>query len=574
MTLKNVEKIYPNGEKAVYNFNLDIDRNEFIVIVGPSGCGKSTTLRMIAGLEDISSGEVYMEDELLNYKACKDRKMAIVFQSYALYPQMNVFNNIAFPLTINKYPAPVVDATLFSCDEVRKVLNKNNGEALLSMLGEIVGGKTKKEEKIERVATTLDISYDGAKRLVELYLSNSQAVGQGYDVAKQQWLGAIEAVEKAQREKNAQNNVTLNESFHHVDENGVERTQVRKLTNYEIKKKVYETAEKLDLTPYLDKLPRELSGGQMQRVALGRAIIKNVPVFLMDEPLSNLDAKLRLTMRSEIVKLHNRINATTIYVTHDQTEAMTMASRIVVMSRGFIQQIATPAEVYNNPANLFVAKFIGSPSMNLFDMQYDHDKHTLQHDDFAIAVDKRFAELHDKFYSQKIQDFKAICDNFDDAAREKILKILSATGEGISNKQKTESKGLIAKIKEKLSKKKDVEDVAAKERKIAEDKLGILESSLNSSHTLTCGIRPERVQIEKVQEGKKYDSSWYITKPTICELLGGEYSVHFDFCNRDTVASFDAKTPISPSDTIAVKFDLSDMYVFDPITCDVLKELG
>ena len=185
------------------------------------------------------------------------------------------------------------------------------------------------------------------------------------------WLERIRINETAELEKVAQSGIKLNERFCEVDDDGYEKTQVRKLTNYEIKKKVYETAEKLDLTAYLDKLPKELSGGQMQRVALGRAIIKNVPVFLMDEPLSNLDAKLRLTMRSEIVKLHNKINATTIYVTHDQTEAMTMASRIVVMSRGFIQQIGTPEEVYNSPSNLFVARFIGSPSMNLFDMKFD-----------------------------------------------------------------------------------------------------------------------------------------------------------------------------------------------------------
>lgn len=573
ITIKNVEKIYPNGEKAVYNFNLDIERNEFIVIVGPSGCGKSTTLRMIAGLEDISSGEMYMEDELLNFKACKDRNMAIVFQSYALYPQMNVFNNIAFPLTINKYPAPVVDVTLFSCDEVRKVLERSSGEALLSTLGEIVASKAGKDEKTERIATVLDISYGGAKRLFELYSASGDKLQQGYEAVKSEWLNAVEAAEKEQLAKNAQNGVTLNDAFCQVDETGAELIQVRKLTSYEIKKKVYETAEKLDLTPYLDKLPRELSGGQMQRVALGRAIIKNVPVFLMDEPLSNLDAKLRLTMRSEIVKLHNRINATTIYVTHDQTEAMTMASRIVVMSRGFIQQIATPEEVYNSPANLFVAKFIGSPSMNLFDMEFDRDKLNLQHDEFNLSVDKRFVEKHDAFYKQKIEDFRSLCDNFDDKARESILKILSATGESVSNKQKSEAKGLIAKIKDKLSKSNVVEDVNAREKQIAQDKLSMLEDNLKSRHTLTLGIRPERVQIEKVQEGKKYDSSWYITKPTICELLGGEYSVHFDFCDKDMVARLDAKTPINTADTIAVKFDLSDIYVFDPVTCDVVKSL-
>ncbi|MDE7454369.1 MAG: ABC transporter ATP-binding protein, partial [Clostridia bacterium] len=237
------------------------------------------------------------------------------------------------------------------------MLNDNDTDLLLGALKQVESDKGNKDAKVQRIATVLDISYDGAKRLWDLYSAGGD---------KTQWLASVDSAEQEQKAKNAQNGISVNDEFHLVDENGVELVQQRKYTDYEIKQKVYQTAEKLDLTPYLDKLPRELSGGQMQRVALGRAIIKNVPVFLMDEPLSNLDAKLRLTMRSEIVKLHNNIGATTIYVTHDQTEAMTMATRIVVMSRGFIQQIASPEEVYNSPANLFVAKFIGSPSMNIF----------------------------------------------------------------------------------------------------------------------------------------------------------------------------------------------------------------
>ncbi len=572
ITLKNVEKIYPNGEKAVYNFNLDIDRNEFIVIVGPSGCGKSTTLRMIAGLEDISSGEIYMEDELLNFKPCKDRKMAIVFQSYALYPQMNVFNNIAFPLTINKYPAPIVNSVLFACSEVKKLLDETDFNTLTSAIISVMTEKASKDDRTERIADIFNLSFDGAKLLYDLY-AKSVSGGQPADDVKSVWLEVIRASEAAELEHVAQSGVKLNDRFCEVDSDGSEKMRVRKLTGYEIKKKVYETAEKLDLTAYLDKLPKELSGGQMQRVALGRAIIKNVPVFLMDEPLSNLDAKLRLTMRSEIVKLHNNINATTIYVTHDQTEAMTMASRIVVMSRGFVQQIGTPEEVYNRPSNLFVARFIGSPSMNLFNMKFDRKGMRLEHGGVSIPMDKKFVARYDEFYKEKISVFREIVENFDAQSREKVLKIMSATGESLSDKKVKTKDNIFVKIKEKFNKKKNSADEVPKEKLISETKLEELTNRLQTDGMLTVGIRPERIRIEKVLPGKNYDGC-FITKPTICELLGGEYSVHFDFCDKDVVARFDAKSLITTNDDIAVSFSLEDTYVFDPITCDVIKELG
>ena len=238
LELNNINKVYPNGVQAVFDFNLKIKDKEFIVFVGPSGCGKSTTLRMIAGLEEISSGELLIDGELMNDVAPKDRNIAMVFQSYALYPHMTVYNNMAFGL------------------------------------------------------------------------------------------------------------------------------QLRRVPKEEINRKVVEAAEILGLTPYLNRKPKALSGGQRQRVALGRAIVRNAKVFLMDEPLSNLDAKLRVTMRGEISKLHHNLQATTIYVTHDQIEAMTMASRIVVMKDGYIQQVGEPKTIYDNPANVFVAGFIGTPPMN------------------------------------------------------------------------------------------------------------------------------------------------------------------------------------------------------------------
>ena len=241
LSLTNVCKVYPNGFEAVKDFSLEVEDQEFIIFVGPSGCGKSTTLRMIAGLEEISSGEFYIDGKLMNDVEPKDRDIAMVFQNYALYPHMTVFDNMAFGLKLRKVPKD------------------------------------------------------------------------------------------------------------------------------EIKRKVEEAAKILDLEKLLDRKPKALSGGQRQRVAMGRAIVRNPKVFLMDEPLSNLDAKLRVQMRSEIASLHNRLKATIIYVTHDQTEAMTLGTRIVVLKDGVIMQVDSPQKLYNEPNNLFVAGFIGSPQMNFID---------------------------------------------------------------------------------------------------------------------------------------------------------------------------------------------------------------
>ena len=287
--LKNIKKVYPfvSGEQkkkkkkadepekkkvnlqitdegvvAVQEFNLDIKDKEFIVLVGPSGCGKSTTLRMVAGLEEISSGELIIDGKLVNDVAPKDRDIAMVFQNYALYPHMTVYDNMAFSLKLRKEPKDVID------------------------------------------------------------------------------------------------------------------------------KKVREAAEILDITQYLERKPKALSGGQRQRVAIGRAIVRDPKVMLMDEPLSNLDAKLRNEMRAEIIKLRERINTTFIYVTHDQTEAMTLGDRIVIMRDGYIQQIGTPQEVFDHPANLFVAGFIGMPVMNMFDAKLirEGDKYFAQLADYKVEL--------------------------------------------------------------------------------------------------------------------------------------------------------------------------------------------
>ena len=262
LSLKGVQKIYPNGFHAVKDFNLEIADKEFIIFVGPSGCGKSTTLRMIAGLEDISDGVFKIDGKVMNDVEPKDRDIAMVFQNYALYPHMTVYDNMAFGLKLRKVPKAEID------------------------------------------------------------------------------------------------------------------------------KKVREAARILDLDKLLDRKPKALSGGQRQRVAMGRAIVRNPKVFLMDEPLSNLDAKLRVQMRIEISKLHENLGATIIYVTHDQTEAMTLGTRIVVMKDGVVQQVDTPQNLYNTPRNLFVAGFIGSPQMNFMDAVC-----SVKGDDVTLTVGKHVLKV-------------------------------------------------------------------------------------------------------------------------------------------------------------------------------------
>ena len=577
LSLRHLVKVYPNGEKAVYDFDLDIARKEFIVIVGPSGCGKSTTLRMIAGLEDISDGDIYLGDELLNYKPSNERKMAIVFQSYALYPQMTVYNNIAFPLTINKYPMPVVNAVLKANAEIEGVLAKVAFNKFVGVLYNVFGAKSKGSEKEEQVATIFGITLDAAKLLCKSFAAYRELPLEELDTKESEITAAIreelKPLVEAETAKVKESGAKYDGEFNELDENGNIKIEQRKYTPYEIKTRVYDTAEKLDLVPYLDKLPKELSGGQMQRVALGRAIIKNVPIFMMDEPLSNLDAKLRLTMRSEIVKLHNSIGATTIYVTHDQTEAMTMASRIVVMSRGFVQQIGSPEDVYNHPANIFVAKFIGSPTMNVFNVVFDRQSMTLSNGELKIPVDAEFIKRHDAMYGQAIEEYRGLNGSFDEKAKEHILKTLSVTGEYAERqKHKQQKTGFVKKIKNLIARfKKDKEPVDPYkfEREVCAQKLAELEKCTSGSHELTIGIRPERIKLERRVAGKKYGNS-LIVKPTVCELLGGEYNVHFTFCGKNMVGQLDAKDKITTDDEIVVKFSFDDIYVFDPVTGNVI----
>ena len=303
VSLQHIYKVYSGNVTAVSDFCLDIEDKEFIVLVGPSGCGKSTTLRMVAGLEEISDGELYIGDKLVNDVAPKDRDIAMVFQNYALYPHMTVFDNMAFGLKLRKTPKD------------------------------------------------------------------------------------------------------------------------------EIKRRVEEAAKILDIAHLLTRKPKALSGGQRQRVALGRAIVREPKVFLFDEPLSNLDAKLRVAMRTEITKLHQRLQTTFIYVTHDQTEAMTMASRIVVMKDGVVQQVDTPQNLYDYPANEFVAGFIGSPQMNFFNVKLDREGQDVVAtfgDNKIVVPEKKVAKFTDESYIGKEVVMGIRPENIHDD-EQKLAEFASAT---------------------------------------------------------------------------------------------------------------------------------------------------
>lgn len=390
LSLKNINKIYPGNVQAVFDFSIDIEDKEFIVFVGPSGCGKSTTLRMIAGLEDISSGELYIDNEFMNNIEPKDRNIAMVFQSYALYPHMTVYENMRFALKLRKIAFPIYEKDNDN-EKINALLKEKS--ALLKEIKAVnrlaKRGKIDKElleKRKELYAKLYDFEKEIAnnkKQLIgkdeyRIYLLEHQvkefekaiAYNNALSNKKPELLNELE-------QKNIQLNKTIEElkkQIEYLNNNEVPLFKLRKPTREEMDIEINKVAEQIDLIPYLYRKPAALSGGQRQRVALGRAMVRKPKVFLMDEPLSNLDAKLRVQTRNEIRKLHESVGATTIYVTHDQIEAMTMADRIVVMKDGYIQQIGTPHEIFNNPSNKFVGGFIGSSPMNFIDARYDGNK--------------------------------------------------------------------------------------------------------------------------------------------------------------------------------------------------------
>ena len=420
VSLKDINKIYPNGVQAVYDFNMDISEKEFIVLVGPSGCGKSTTLRMIAGLEDITSGYLYIDKVLSNYTSSKDRDISMVFQNYALYPQMTVFDNIAFPLRARRFKRPMEATMVKAWRQASEVVDSRIEEfnqAFASAKDKALNYGT----VVEYVATRLGIS-DGASQVL---CKNRALVANGKFKAF-----AKESIDK-EMAKLLSSGYTIDTEFRLIKNGEVQYHQV-KMSKEEIRRRVFEAASILDLGPYLDRRPKELSGGQMQRVALGRAIVRNAKLFLMDEPLSNLDAKLRVQMRSEIVRIHEQIGATTVYVTHDQTEAMTMATKIVVMSKGWVQQIGTPQEIYCNPKNIFVATFIGSPAMNIFDAEYDNGKLVFGNG-YEITLSNEYIRRHDDYYGAKIAELKRMLAT-EDFKKMHALKLVDKLLFGLDSK--------------------------------------------------------------------------------------------------------------------------------------------
>ena len=382
----NVNKIYPNNVQAVFDFNLDIDDKEFVVFVGPSGCGKSTTLRMVAGLEEISSGEIYIDDVLINDVPPKNRNISMVFQNYALYPHMTVFENMAFSLQMRKELFPVYeiqdnDAFQREVDEIHKQydeIEKNE----VAALKEKRALKEEIKDFIYRNNLAEQFAITQAREKYQVRVMT-------YDHDKYEELAAeLKETTDPSRKEEIKKEMEMVQS-----ELNKPAFEYRRYTKQEISAKVVKVAETIGLEPYLKRKPGALSGGQRQRVALGRAIVRNPKVFLMDEPLSNLDAKLRVQMRTEISKIYQNLGVTVIYVTHDQTEAMTMATRIVCMKDGRIQQIGTPKELFNTPNNLFVAGFIGSPAMNFINGTYDGKNFIFDDGGIKIKLDKRNIDL-------------------------------------------------------------------------------------------------------------------------------------------------------------------------------------
>ncbi len=413
VSLININKTFDKNVRAVVDFNLDIKRYEFIVFVGPSGCGKSTTLRMIAGLEEITSGELYFDGVLVNDYTPKERDIAMVFQNYSLYPSMTVYENLAFSLKVRHY---------------------------------------EKEE---------------------------------------------------------------------------------------IHKRIMKAAQILDISELLYRKPKELSGGQRQRVALGRAIVRDAKVFLMDEPLSNLDAKLRVQMRSEIINLHRKIKATTIYVTHDQTEAMTMADRIVVMSKGYIQQIGTPEEIYAHPKNKFVASFIGSPAMNFIEVNYTNDNNIVFDNGFKLIISDSFAKKHNQFYKEQLNIKQLKYQKLED----ELQQLQSQT---------------FTKRKQIIKNKSDIEEIS-KNMKLLNEAILINRKIVNNeNHRIVLGIRPENIKWS-LKEKENYLS----TEVILSELLGDEYYIHFNIENTKFVLKTHIKNKLLSGDKIYISFDPNDIYFFD-----------
>ncbi len=457
LSLKHIQKVYPNGYHAVIDFNLEVKEGEFIVFVGPSGCGKSTTLRMICGLEEISAGSLYINQVYSNLLSPSERGIAMVFQNYALFPHLSVYENIAYGLKIRKIKAPLLDK-----DGQQKV-----------------GIDERAIKELER---------------------------------EKKWILAndpdnIEDIENIDHD--------INEYRTHE----IPLFTYRKLTKQEIADKIAVAADVLNLKELLQRKPAQLSGGQCQRVALGRVIVSDAKLLLMDEPLSNLDAKLRDSMRGEIIALHKRIGATTVYVTHDQVEAMTMADRIVVMNKAVVMQIGTPKEVYDHPNSLFVATFIGSPNMNIVKAEYKNDK--LYIGDTAVYADKKLSERLDEFYKEQIELLGRECEQ----------ELADVQSEALAEHIKSEYRTRIEKL-----------------RSVVDSK----------QYPLKLGIRPENITsgVKDAIRGEVISA----------ELLGNEYHVKIKLGDDSVIFKLPPDAEINAGDEVGIGFQTGKLHLFDEIT--------
>ena len=467
LSCQHLNKIYSNRVQAVFDFNLEVKEGEFVILVGPSGCGKSTTLRMIAGLEDITGGDLYIDGKYANKLDPKQRGVAMVFQSYALYPHLSVYENMAFGLRGSKgmYPSYIVS------QEKEEEIKARYLEEITALKQEL-----KEAKKEDKNALRLAIKQKKRERDVELFLS-------------------------LQKEKDPSGNPILKQ---------------RRINSLEINFEVMKAAKSLQITPYLDRKPTALSGGQCQRVALGRAMVRNAKIFLLDEPLSNLDAKLRVAMRSELVRLHDELGMTILYVTHDQTEAMTMADRIVIMKDGLIQQIGTPLDVYQRPENVFVATFIGSPTMNIRKARLERQELCLGEARYELS--KEEIEALDRFYLEKKDSLETI--------------------------QKEQLKA---------------EDLARIESELAR-----VNEYLDKKSTEVCfGIRPEDILLEKGE-----DPCYKPFKATceVVELLGAEYFLHYSFLGKDMVAKVANRESILAGQEVELRYKKKGIHLFDAVT--------
>ena len=529
VSIQKVNKIYDNLVQAVYDFELDIKKNEFIVFVGPSGCGKSTTLRMIAGLEEITAGNLFIGQTYANSLPPKDRDIAMVFQSYALYPHMSVYENMAFALKIRPYDIPMYE----------------NGQPVMGIDEKKIKTLEKEIAVLEKqIANINSYKYLNAETTAEL-------------------LAPIEA-----------HLATLNASLEEAKTTPVHLTSNRKHTKEEIDAYVNEAASILQLEEYLNRKPKALSGGQRQRVALGRAIVKKAKLFLMDEPLSNLDAKLRVSMRSEIKRLHKRIGATSIYVTHDQTEAMTMADRIVVMDKGWIQQIGTPKEIYDHPANVFVANFIGSPAMNIIEAKLQ--------DGVIDFGDVGTLKLSNEYFDKYVSAIKAKVEEINDfevnglqKEYEKELLVKRETISLLMKNGKFKSKEAIDPLANLALDEEEISVCQELFNKQLEEKLALKakyeEMLATGVYTIKFGIRPEDIYVEGGNIKKEaLPSTALNTTVKITELLGNEFFIHVDILGKDIIFKTGTSSEFNDGDKVDVVLDLNKIHIFDALDNKVI----